>query len=116
MTRKLKVTEVTVAGETVHIRRLNGSAHAVRAVEMLDRLAAEPMLIVEVGALLAVCCLCDADGKPEYGDPEVVRQNEEILFLTDFAKAALEHSGLNDDASKLSKNSPAVPSEDSSSG
>jgi hypothetical protein len=115
MARSLKVAQVEVNGEQVHVRKINGSAYAIQAAEMLPTLKANPIRVVEVGALLAACCLCDAEGKLLYSTPDEARENEELLFLQDFTRAALEYSGMMDDAQELPKNSPAVQPEDSSS-
>jgi len=100
----IKITEREVGGEKVFIRTLNGGAHATRVLELLTRAAKEPHLIAQIGALLVVSCLCDAAGKPLYDDVDIVRDNAAISFLREFTEAALELSGLGDDAAEVKKN------------
>lgn len=103
-----KVTKTTVYGEEVHIRSLNGGKNAARVIEMLQQVGAKPALVAEIGALLVVACLVDADGRQLYTDPEAVREEAAIGFLSAFTEAALTASGLGDDAAALSGNSQAV--------
>ncbi len=103
----MKLYEREVAGEKVFIRNLNGSAEAVRVIELSSRVSKESALMPEIGALLVVCCLTDKDGKQLYTDPAEVRRISSFNFLAEFATAALEVSGLTSDED-LTKNSEAV--------
>ena len=80
---------------------------AVKAIELSQRLASESWLIAEVGALMVCCCLCDESGSLLYTDPDKVRQEAAFGFLTEFATAAMEVSGLKDDAESVLGNLPA---------
>jgi len=102
----LKLHEKVVAGESVFIRNLNGSAEAIRVIELTSKVGADPTLMSEIGALLVVCCLCDSAGKQLYTDPAEVRKLASFSFLAEFATAALEVSGLTDGEDTI-KNSKA---------
>jgi len=100
----IKIEQRTVAGESVYIRSLNGGAMAARVIDLLQQVAGKPSLITEIGSLLVVCCLCDESGNRLQEDPETVAQNASIGFLSAFTEAALDVSGLGDDAKELAKN------------
>lgn len=102
----LKLHEKVIAGEKVYIRNLNGSAEAVRVIELTSKVNGNPSLMSEIGALLVVCCLCDDKGNQIYNDVESVRKTASFAFLAEFATAALEVSGLTENED-LTKNSEA---------
>lgn len=102
----LKLHEKEVCGEHVYIRNLNGSAAAIRIIELTGKADGNPDVMAELGALLVVCCLCDSSGKQLYTDADSVRNSASFKFLSEFALAALEVTGLTDE-SDLVKNSEA---------
>lgn len=103
----VKVTQREIFGEKVHMRPMNGGKMAVRAMELSQKIKAEPWLIAEMGALMVCASMCDADGKLLHDDPDKVREDAPFGFLTEFATAAMEISGLGDDAKEVSGNLPA---------
>jgi hypothetical protein len=102
----LKLQEKVIAGETVFIRNLNGSSEAIHAIELTGKVSGEPTLMAEIGALLVVCCLCDKEGNQLYNDAYEVRKLASFAFLSEFATAALELSGLTG-SEEVIKNSEA---------
>lgn len=103
----VKVTERTIFGEKVFLRPMNGGKMAVRAMELSQKIKAEPWLIAEMGALMVCSSLCNEKGELLYSDPDKVREEAPFGFLTEFATAAMEVSGLGDDAEELAGNLPA---------
>jgi len=105
-----RVAEKEVFGEKVHIRTLSGGKMAAEIIDLLQQVEGKPSLIIDVGAMLVVACLCDQEGERLYKDDQLeeVKNEAAIGFLTEFVEAALDHSGLNDDADDLRKNLQAV--------
>jgi hypothetical protein len=108
MSLGVKISQRTVCGESVYIKTLTGGPKAIEIIDLMQRVSAQPSLLVELGALLVVECLCDESGAKQYTDQEWVRANAGIGFLKEFAIAALDVSGLGDDAEEVRKNSEAV--------
>lgn len=96
-----------VFGEEVFIRSLNGGKNAAKVIDLLQQVGAKPSLITEIGSILVVECLRDKDGARLYDDADKVREEASVGFLSEFTVAALEVSGLNDDAQEVAKNAAA---------
>lgn len=105
--RGIKVVSRNVAGEDVFLRPINGSREAVELVELLPKIKGNHSLMIEVGALCAVCCICDESGNLLYSDANEVRTNSSALFLSQLATVALDISGFTEDSDEL-KNSKAA--------
>ena len=97
---------VTILGESVHLRSMNGGDNAVRVVELMQRSGSEPATVMELGGILAFECV-QADGQPAFKSVEEARQRCSMGFLKDIIRPALEVSGLGEDADELAKNSEA---------
>lgn len=104
----VKVEKATVAGVEVFIKTLTGGEHSAAVIELLQKVGANPGLMPELGGLLISCCLVDEQGNPQFEDPVKAREAASIGFLTEFIEAALDASGLGDDADQITKNSNAA--------
>lgn len=105
-----KVVSATVCGEPCHIRTMNGGKQAAEAIELMQKIATQPHLIADLGALMVCICHCDESGRRTYSDEQIdyIKEEASIGYLKEFTEKALEVSGLGDDAEELAKNSQAV--------
>ena len=107
MSYGIKIVEKEVFGEKVRIRTLNGGAIAAQVIELLQQVGHKPGLLPEIGALLVVGCLVDAEGRQVFSDPNQARENTALGFLSAFVPVALQVSGFAEDAEAIGKNSEA---------
>lgn len=103
----IKVEKKTIFGQTVHIRTLTGELGA-QVIDLTQRVGNEPALIVELGSLMVAGCLCDDQGTLILPDPAEAIKQCALGFLTEFAVAALDVSGLGDDADAIAKKQSPV--------
>lgn len=108
MTRGIKVVKRTIAGEDVYIKTMSGGAASAQVIELMQQAAGKPSVMLDIGALLITSCLCDENGTLLCTDLEDARNNSSVSYLVEFGQAALQVSGLKDDAEELVKNSEPV--------